>query len=110
MIGIDPEGVVIVAAWSASSTREGHTGVGGPIESSIRNVKDVFVLWVDFHLCKVAPAAPNPLICLDASPGLAGVLGAIQSSQLGSIDESKQSFGLAWCNGDPNAAKSLFDR
>src|SRR6185369_2976544 len=64
VVGIDPDGMVVVAAGGALDGGEGLPGVGRSIRTGIGDVDDVLVLGVDAHPGEVRSATVDPLLAV----------------------------------------------
>src|SRR4029077_5932473 len=56
IVGIDPDGVIVVAAWRALDGSEALAGICGAVGGGVGDVDDVFVLRVRAHAGEIAAA------------------------------------------------------
>src|SRR5882757_10217744 len=82
VIGIDPDGVVIVAARCAFNGGEVLAGVIGLVGRSVGNIDDILVLWIDAHHCKVVASSPHAFFGVHQLPAFAGIVGAVDAALL----------------------------
>src|SRR5262249_35081536 len=78
VVGVDPDGVIVVAAGGALDEGERLAAVGRAVEGDVGDVDDVGVFGIDLDLGEVAAAAPQARVGVDTPPALAGVVGAVQ--------------------------------
>src|SRR5207249_3437153 len=107
VVGINPDGVVVVAARSAFDRGETLTGVGGPIGRGVGDVDDVLVLGIDAHAGEVGPAAVDSLLGVDATPSDSGVVGTVEAASFPGFDESVHPGRIAGRDADSDSAESL---
>src|SRR5262249_25614182 len=81
VFGIDPDGVIVVAAGRSLDGGERLAAIGRAIGRGVGDVYHVLVLRIDFYLGEVEAAAPNALLTVDALPAFAGIVGAVDAAQ-----------------------------
>src|SRR5205085_4046193 len=57
LVGVDPDGVIVVAAGRSADADPSAAAVDRAVEARVRHVNDIGVLRIDFDLCEVAAAA-----------------------------------------------------
>ena len=94
VLGIDPE-VVVVAVGDADALGEGPAAVNGLVETDIQAVHRVLVVRVGEDVDVVPGALAQVRVAVDAVPGLAAVVGAVEAAgfSLG-LDEHPDAVGV----------------
>src|SRR5216684_8178940 len=80
VFGIDPDGVVVVAAGRALDGREILAGVSGAVSRSVGHVDHIFISWIDAHAAEVVAATPDSLFIIHLLPAFASVVGAVNAA------------------------------
>src|SRR5260370_28802082 len=62
IFGVDPDGVIVVAAGRALDGREILAGVGGAVSRSVGHVDHSFISWIDAHAAEVVAASPDTFL------------------------------------------------
>src|SRR5262249_13606041 len=88
VVGVDPEGVIVVAAGGALEVREGPAAVLGAVGRRVGHVDDFLVLRIDLDLREVGAAAPQPALAVDALPALARIIRAVDAAVARGIDDA----------------------
>ena len=104
MFGIDPDGVIIVAAGRAFDGRESLPCVRRAIRGSVRHVDDVFVLGIHAHAGEVGSAPGNALLRVHALPGCSRVVGAIECARF-RFHQRVHAVRIRGCDPDANPSE-----
>ncbi len=105
--GIDPDGVVVVAAGGAFDGGEGLAGVVGAVGGGVGDVDDVLVFGVYADAGEIAAAAVDALLTIGAFPGGAGIVGAVDAAGFAAgLDEGVHAIGFAGRDGDADASEA----
>ena len=105
--GIDPDGVVVVAAGRAFDGGETLAGVVGAVGGGVGDVDDVLVLGVDADAGEIAAAAVDALLAVDVFPVGAGIVGAVDAAGFAArFDEGVHAIGVAGRDGDADASEA----
>ena len=86
---------------------EGLAAVGGTERAGIQHIHRVGLLGIGEHVHVIPGALPIALIVVDAGPGIAGIVGTIESAFLG-FDERINAIGICSRNRDANASQIAF--
>src|SRR5262249_25650953 len=106
VVGVDPDGVVIVAAGCTLDGSKCLAAVGGAIGRSVGDVDDVWVLRVCPYLSKIATPPPKTPVAVDALPALAGVVGPVDAPQLRRVDHGVEPLRIAGRHTEPDAPQT----
>src|ERR1019366_235406 len=109
VVGVDPNGVIVVAAGRAFDGRETRAAVYRPVSGSVGDVDHVLVFRIDAHAGEIGAAPPDALFVVDALPVGAGVVGAVDASFFG-VDQRVHAPRIAGRDGDADAAQPLRNR
>src|SRR6476661_7329694 len=82
MFGINPDGVVIVAARCASDGREAYAGIERTVSRGVRHIDDVFIFRVHPHVGEIIAAAPDARLIIYATPARSRIVRTIESAEL----------------------------
>src|ERR1039457_5424441 len=97
--GIDPDGVVVVAAGRALDGRKVLASVGGSVGRSVGHIDHIFLSRIDAHAGKVVAASNNAFFGIHELPAFAGIVGTINAAVLPRIHQGVHAIGIAWRNG-----------
>src|ERR1035438_6054884 len=104
--GIDPDGVIIVAAGRALDGGEGPAGVVGAVGGSVGRSEEVLVLGVDADAGEIATAAVDALFPVGAFQIGAGIVGTVDAAGFAArFDERVHAIGVAVGEGDADASQ-----
>src|SRR5713101_8602213 len=100
VFGIDPAGVVVVAAGRALDGSEVLAGVGGAVGRGVGHIDHIFVSRIDTHAAEVVAASPDTFFVIHLLPALTSVVGAINAAtflliQLFRVDPRIHAIGIA---------------
>src|SRR5579871_1424138 len=104
---IDPDGVIVVAAWRAFDRCKGLTAIGRSIGGGIGDVNDVLVLRIDANAGEIRATAGDSRLAVDAFPGAAGIVGTVHAGGFAGIHQGIHAIGIAWGHADSHSAESL---
>src|SRR5271157_610248 len=105
VVGIDPDGVIVVTAGRAFDGRKTLAGVGGAVSGCVGDIHHVAVLGIDADAGEVRAAAVDALLVVDAAPGAAGVVGAIEPAGIPpGFHQGVHPVGVAGRDADADAA------
>src|ERR1019366_6520217 len=79
ILGIEPELVVVVAAWRATHNGNAVAAIVGTVERNIRNVNDIGIAGVNGDPVEIPPPAGEARIAVGEGPGVAAVVGAVEA-------------------------------
>ena len=108
ILGVDPDGVVIIAAGRAFDGGERMTAIGGAVGGSVADVDGVFVIRRDADPGEIEAASPDALFIVHALEIFAGVVGTKKPSDLRSVREGENAIRIIRRDADSDAAKALF--
>src|ERR1022692_4552839 len=109
--GIDPDGVIIVAAGRALDGGETVAGVVAAVGGGVGDVDDVLVFGIDADAGEIATAAVDALLAVDALPVGAGIVGAVGAAGFAArFHEGVHAVGVARGDGDADASEPALDR
>src|SRR5229473_1347089 len=100
VFGIDPDGVVVVAAGRALDGSEVLAGVGGAVGRGVGHIDHIFVSRIDTHAAEVVAASPDTFFVIHLLPAFTSVVGAINAAtflriQLFRVDPRIHAIGIA---------------
>src|SRR5262249_50418135 len=104
--GIDPDGVIIIAAWRALDRGETLSRVGGLVGRGIRNVDDILIARVNTNASEVRTTASDATFGIHAMPALARVIGSINRAGP-RFDQRVHAIRIARRDRDADSAKSI---
>src|SRR6185312_955063 len=105
---VDPDRVVIIAAWRALDRGEGCAAVHRAVCRSIADVDLVGVARIGADPGEIGSATPDALLVVYACPALASVVGSEQTAVVTfCFDEGVHAIVIAWRNGEADASKAL---
>src|ERR1700674_1399597 len=112
VFGIDPDGVVVVAAGRAFDGREILARIGGSIGRSIGHIDHIFIPWIDAHTTEVVAASPDAFFVIHLLPAFAGVVRTVDAAGLlrldvRSIDPGIHPVGVSGRDGGADAADTF---
>ena len=87
ILGIDPELVIVIATGRAAHDRDGFAAVLRAIERDVRNVDDVGIVGINGEPVEVPRPAGEARIAVGQRPGVAAVVGAIETGLLACLDQ-----------------------
>src|SRR5207237_9251634 len=87
IVGIDPHGVVIIAARSALEGGKRLAAVSRSVHRRVGDIDDVSVFGINLDLGKIAAASPEPGLAIDTTPVFAGVVRAVDPALLRRIHQ-----------------------
>src|SRR5439155_10554154 len=94
IVGIDPDGVIIVASRRSLDGGEIMTAVVGTIGGNVGDINRVLVFRIDTHTGKVVTTPPQAVVCIYALPTLTGIIRAIEAPEFGRIHQRVDSAGI----------------
>ena len=103
--GIDPQPMMI--AVRGGQQLEGLPAVAGTECAGVQHIHRVGLLGIGEHMGEVPGALAIALIVVDARPGIAGIVGAIESALFG-FDERIDATGIRSRNRNANASEIAF--
>src|SRR6202158_2219531 len=86
VLGIDPDGVIVVSARRAFDSREVLARVGGAIGRSIGHIDHIFISRIDAHATEVVASSIDTFFVIHLLPAFASVVGAVDAAILFGID------------------------
>src|SRR5713226_6804577 len=112
VFGIDPDGVVVVAAGRALDGREILAGVSGAVSRSVGHVDHIFISWIDAHAAEVVAATPDSLFIIHLLPAFTSIIGAVNTAaflgvQLFRVDPGIHAVGVAGGDGRTDATDTF---
>src|SRR5260370_7992081 len=109
--GIDPELVIIVAARRAAQHRNCLPAILRSVESDIRHVDHIGIMWIDSDAVEVPCPAGQPRIGVGERPGIPSIFQPIKAGfrRLGFTYLDERVYALAVrCNRAANASPIAF--
>ena len=103
MIGIDPGGVIVVAAGRTFDGREFLAAVRGLIRGCVTEKDRVPIFRMHANPCKIGISPGHPVLLVDLGPVLAGIVRAIDSAGVGNIDGAVHAVGIRRRDGNADA-------
>ena len=110
IVGVDPDGVVIVAARRALEGCESLARIGGTVRGSVGGENHIRIFWVHGQAGEIIAAPGHARFRVGARPVLAGVVGAEDAAEVGRVDPGIDALAVAGRNSDADAAESLLRR
>ena len=107
VVGVDPDGVIIVAAGRAFDGGETGAAIDRAVGGGVGDVDDVLVFGIDAHAGEIGAAPPDALVVVDALPVGAGVVGSVDTALLGRIHQRVHAARIAGRDGDADAAQAF---
>src|SRR5580692_6582250 len=108
IFGIDPDGVIVVAAGSAFDGGKIHAAIAGAIGGSVADINDVRIFGRDAHPGEIGAASPDALFMIDALPAFSGVVGAIEAAYFGrGVNQRIDAIWIAGRNAKSNPTQAL---
>src|SRR5438874_5814830 len=105
--GIDPQLVIVVAAWrSLERLAGGFPAVARAIDAGVRDVDEIGIFRIDDDLAEVPAAAPDALVARGFGPRRAGIVGPEQAAVL-CVDDRIDARATGRRDGDADAADGV---
>src|SRR5208283_6064241 len=106
-LGIDPDGVIVVASGSAFDGGGVLTGNGRAVGRRIGHINHVFIFWINADAAEVVAASPDAVFVVHLLPAFARVVGAVDAAAFLGIHPRIHAIGIAGRNGGTDAANAL---
>src|SRR5271170_1226534 len=108
IFGIDPDGVVVVAAGCAFDGGESVAGIGGAIGGGVADIHDVRIFRGDADPGEIGAAAPDAFFVIYAQPTFSGVFRAIEAADFGrGVNQRVHAIRTTGGNAEADAAEAL---
>jgi len=107
MVGIDPDGVVVVASGSAFDGGESLASVGGAVGGGVGDVDRVFIPGIDLDAAEVVAASVDTFFAVHLLPAFAGIVGAVDAAIFFSVNPGVHAVGIAGRDSGADAADAL---
>ena len=102
--GIDPDGMIVVAAGRAFDRRPRGAAVARAPRRGIGRIRDVAIAWIGGDPGEILGATANAFFAIGFLPGRTGVVAAVDAATVRFFDECENSGGIGGRNADADAS------